>query len=416
MITGKGTWKGSVEVGKALREVNPPLRRNKVLDGNSGRYSSMLVVDRAAVTALNPSGGTVLSGCPLDVEHWEITAMSKTLPPEPATGGQRSSSGLKEELTTTSNSVITAVLVTRGGDPACLAIERVAEVANVDIMAANDKRGEKPKGGHSVLRLVKVDISENPTICNEFGVKSIPTFLVFRGPELVYGGPLGGRKYKLVSRPYRPQILLIEPNFGRQLESEKLLKKMGCDPFLCISVQEATDRVRRFSLAGNQPIVFDLVLISQEVSPEGLRDLSKCLTDFVAEKKTIVAIMASALGEHGKNNLAAVDWTEHYTTEIEKLVSGDFCAAARCGILSPLKSLAIEKLLDMREDTSHSSVNELGLTPETLISRLNEIKEGKVKAPANMIRSSGSSTKPYLGIRMSAEDTKLRGGKKLVPI
>lgn len=421
LITSKGTWKGSVEIGKALKEINPPLRRNRVLDGNSGRYSSMLVVNRGAVTPLNPSGGTVLSGIPLKIREWEVTAMSVKAGPATTSSSSRhgSRTGLKDELTTTSNSVITAVLVIRGGDPACLAIERVVEIANAEIEAAT--ANYTPSTSKSTVRskqvnLVKIDISANPTIAEEFGIKSLPTFLIFRGAELLYGGPLGGRKFKLVSRPYKPQILLVEPNFGIQLQSEKMLKKMGCDPFLCLTVQQATDRVRRFSMSGNQTVVFDLVLISQDAPHDGLSDLSKCLTEFVAEKKTVVAVMASALGEHGKRNLSAVDWSAHYTTQLNKIVEPELCGAASYGILCPLKSIAVEKLLDLRGSAELSAAPELGLTPATLIARLNEFREDKVKPSVNRIRKSGGETRPYLGIKMSAEDTRLRDGKKLVPV
>lgn len=414
-MTSKGTWKGSVEIGKALKGINPPLRRNRVLDGNSGRYSNMLVVNKSAVTALNPSGGTVLSGKPLLSRQWEVTAMTKPSPVA-SVGVSSGSFGLKEDLSSTSTSVVTAILVTRGGDPACLAIERVAEVAN-DILASEvpEPTSTKSSGGHKEVHLVKIDISDNPTIANEFGIKAFPTFLVFRGPELVYGGPLGGRKFKLASRPYRPQILLIEPNFGLQLQSEKMLKKMGCDPFLCLNAQQATDRIRRFSLSGTQTMTFDLVLVSQDVTNDGLRDLTKCLRDFVAEKKTIVAIMASALGEHGKHNLISVDWSDHYTTDLIKLVSPELCAAASHGILCPLKSIAIEKLLDFREGASASAVPELGLTPQNLLTRLHEFKDSKPTV-SRVQSKTGGGTQPYLGIKMSAEDTKLRGGKALVPL
>jgi hypothetical protein len=421
LLSGKGTWKGSLEIGKALKGINPPLRRNRVLDGNSGRYSNMLVADKRQVTALNPSGGAVLSGTPLRARQWEVTAMSATTPASnpastSASAAASGSSGLKQDLSTTANSVLTAVLVTRGGNVECLACERVAEVANNEINIMNAK--PDTKGGKKEVRLVKVDISENPSICKEFGIKSIPTFLIFRGPELIYGGPLGGRRFKVASRPYRPQILLIEPNFGQQIQSEKMLKKMGCDPFLCLTAQQASDRVRRFSLTGDQSIVFDLVLISQEVPVEGLRDLTKCLTDFVSEKKTIAAIMASALGEHGKHNLSAVDWSSHYTTEVNKLVSPELAAAASCAIVCPLKSISIEKLLDLRGNGAHSELPELGLTPDTLVQRLNEFKEGTVKGSGvqRVQCATGGGTQPYLGIKMSAEDTKLRGGKRLVPL
>lgn len=414
LMTGKGTWKGSVEIGKALKGINPPLRRNRVLDGNSGRYSSMLVVNKAAVTPLNPSGGTVLSGTPLHAREWEATIMSKV---GPASGVRHGHAGLKEELATMSNGVITAVLITRGGDPACLAIERVAEIANDEVEASNSQPiSSKSSAAAKQLHLVKVDIAANPTITEEFGIKSLPTFLIFRGPELIYGGPLGGRKFKLVSRPYRPQILLVEPNFGIQLQSEKMLKKMGCDPFLCLTVAQATERVRRFSMGDSSAaVVFDLVLISQEIPHDGLRDLTKCLTDFVAEKKTVVALMASALGEHGKHNLSEVDWSNHYTTELNKLVAPELCGAASCAILCPLKSIAIEKLLELRGSSSHSDMPELGLTPTTLISRLNEFREDSVKPSMSRVQRGGGETQPYLGIKMSAEDTRLRGGKKLVP-
>ena len=45
-----------MEVRSALREMNPPLARSGILKANSGRYSTALVVDKAAVTADNPTG------------------------------------------------------------------------------------------------------------------------------------------------------------------------------------------------------------------------------------------------------------------------------------------------------------------------------------------------------------------------
>ncbi len=392
-----------MEIRNTLRETNPPLRRNRVLDGNSGRYSSMLVVDRSQVTPDNPCGGSVLRGVPLHARVWDADSSL-------CSSQLRGRPSLKSELQSSTPSVISAVFVTRGGDPACFALERVVELANEHIEEMN-KAASGP--GAKLVHLHKVDIADNYGILQEYGIKSVPSFLVFRGSELVYAGPLGGRKFKLVSRPYRPQILLIEPDFSAQVDSEKLLKKLGADPFLCLSIQQAIERVRRFSLAGENQIIFDLVLISSKVSSEGISDLAKCLSDFTKDKKTIIAGLVSVLGESGRANLDAVDWSNHYTTDVQRVLRPELCSSISVAIITPIKAIGIERLLGMRNSSRLPEENsEFGLTPDTLITRLDEIKDGK-----GMNRSIGATAggKSYVGIKLSAEDARLKGGKKLVP-
>jgi hypothetical protein len=95
------------------------------------------------------------------------------------------------------------------------------------------------------------------------GVKELPTFLMYLSGKLVYAGTIGGRKVKMNFTSSRPLVLIIESNFKSQILMEKVLKKFGCDIFMCMTSSEAVDRVNQ---VGNGLIetVFDLVLISED--------------------------------------------------------------------------------------------------------------------------------------------------------
>jgi hypothetical protein len=347
----------------------------------------MLVVNKDRVTPENPSGGAELIGLTLSPRVWLSDDRRR---------------GLKDEIRSGSPNSVTAALLVEENNPESIAMERVAEVANLNLQTTNAVKTNKQ------INLVRLSISENPTFMAQFGIKSVPTFVVFKGAELAYAGPLGGRKAKVESKPKRLQVLLIEPNFKAQVRAEKLLKGIHCDTFLCMSVSEGVQRLRQMSLQSNNQFSFDIVLISEELDFTSVSDLLKSLNENVTKGKTVVSIMVAP----SEANLKAVDWTSHVSTDVSKVVSNSLLTGVRHAILHPVKAAAVERLSGLLSRPEGSGGSELGLTPETLLARIIEVSEGSVSqdGPSKL----GPGCEAYVGIRLPAEDLRLSTGEKLV--
>lgn len=438
LVDDKGRWKGEVEVRSTLREMNPPLARSAILKANSGRYSLALVVDKTAVTADNPTGMVVPVGLPLASVYWrhfkaEIGAMVSN-PSAP----------------------LTVILLLRNGDARGHAFERVAEIAN--LMADNERSScmksaastrratSAPASGEGAgssgmksggvgssgaaeelkyvvdkastagLRMLRMDVCENNEIVSELGVKSLPTFLFFKGPNLAYAGPVGGKKVKLTISS-KPQILIIEPDFKMQVQIEKSLRKNGYDTFLCLTVAEAMDRIHQFSGIGDTAsIVFDVVLVAEDVSSMDLSVLAQRLAENVKSRRTVIAALVSVLGPRGKHNLEAVSWHHHFSNEVSTLLPVPLSNIAQAVIQKPVKPISVEKLLSMR----HVPPEDLnfGLTPETLLNKVKKVYDDLLGKSAPMMSHftatgaaalASTQSSQYVGIRLSAEDVRMRG-------
>mmetsp|Transcript_10906 Transcript_10906/g.16621 ORF Transcript_10906/g.16621 Transcript_10906/m.16621 type:complete len:700 (+) Transcript_10906:130-2229(+) len=403
LMTSDGEWKDSLSVRTVLREENPPLSRSSTVLKASGRYSSMLVVDPAAVTSDNPTGMIEIQGLPLQGVKWDV--LKSSLAAAPASP----------------NSPLTVVLVMRGGDPISCSYLRITELYNRSITEQGgtkrntssttvSRAGSRPASGkatdQSIPQLYKIDVSENNRITKDLGIKSIPTFLMFNGKNLVYAGSVGGKKVKLDST-HKPQILLVESNVKHQIPAEKTLRRMGCDAFLCLGVSEAVNRVQQMTkptpdASGRtaDPVVFDIVLISEDVGAENISLLQKALSEFTKENRTVVAMLISVLGEYGRSNLNAANWESGCTSDVAAFMRPDLATLCSVAIQKPIKPMSIEKLLSMRV-VPDADAN-FGLTPDSLRMKVNKVY--------NDVKSGQSKPIDYVGIRMSAHDTRMRGG------
>jgi hypothetical protein len=239
LMTEKGKWKNEQQVLTSLREMNPPLKRSATLRANSGRYSSSMVVNASLVSADNPTGMVVPLGIPLETVTW---------------------SKLKEQNSYEGNGEkgpLTVALVLRTGDPRGCIIERIAAVVNMELRNQENDKND--------VRMIRIDVGENSDILKDIGIKELPTFLMYLSGKLVYAGPIGGRKVKTSSASSRPQILIIESDFKSQISMEKVLKKFGCDIFMCMTSSEAAERVNQVNNGLNET-VFDLILISEDLT------------------------------------------------------------------------------------------------------------------------------------------------------
>jgi hypothetical protein len=400
-MTEDGKWKDSAAVRTTIRADNPPLPRTSKVLKASGRYSSMLVVDPAAVTSDNPTGMIETQGLALPSVNWQ--RMKSELP-------------VGSVLTT---DPLTVALVMRGGDPTSCSYLRITELVNKDLNEGNHHGSGSGNGSQSrpssakpagprcgKPNLIKIDVSENNSIITDLGIKSVPTFLMFHGARLVYGGPIGGRKVKL-DTTHKPQILLVESNFRDQMSAEKTLRRMGCDAFLCLSVSEAVSRIQTMckktqdaSRNSREPVLFDVVLISEDVPAESMNVLQKELAEYIKSKRTSVAMLVSVLGEHGRNNLQAVKWEHAWTNDVSAFNRPAFTALCSSVIQKPIKPMAIEQLLSQRE-ILHTDAN-FGLTRDTLMSKIKMVQNEVLNCQAKDIK--------HVGIRMSAHDTRMRGG------
>lgn len=363
----------------------------------------MLVVDPTAVTSDNPTGMIELGGIPLPHVRWET---------------------LKSTLQNEDGNKFTVVLALRPGDPICCSYLRVAEIVNRCYHETKTQemppitRPDNASRPNSALtrklppRLVQIDISENSDLIHEFGIKTLPMFLIFHGPNLVYAGLMGGKRVKLATTSHKPQVLLIESNFKDQIVCEKTLRKVGCEPFLTLTISEAIHRMQQLAnptpdpATGRvpDPVTFDLILISESVETQNIVQLKKILMDINSNNRTIVAMLVSVLGEYGQANLRAVNWEGGCSTDVSAFMNRELNQVCSIALQKPIKQISIERVLAMR--TLPQSESNFGITPETL--------EAKIRQVQNEILNGKNRPKiDYIGIRLSAQDTKMRNGRDL---
>lgn len=257
--------------------------------------------------------------------------------------------------------------------------------------------------------MVQIDVSQNSAVVTELGIKTLPLFLMFQGQNLVYGGSIGGRKIKLDSS-HKPQVLLIESNFKDQITCEKTLRKVGCEPFLCLSFAEAVNRIQQLSNPSPDrsgrlpdPVIFDLILISEEIESDNLMLLRKVLKDVTKDNRTIVALLVSVLGEFGRANLNAVRWDSGCSSEVTSFSRRDLSDVCSVAIQKPIKQHSIEKLLTMR--TLPQNESNFGATPDSLEAKIQRIQSEALNGTRPPIE--------YIGIRLASQDTKMRNGRDL---
>lgn len=406
--------KSELEIRQTIMEMNPPLRRSGMLRAASGRYSSMLVVDKSRVTAQNPTGMVVTQGLPLEhVRCW--TEFQREIRTNSGAGGVK----------------VIVVLLLRTGDPQCVAYQRVVEVAHRTVH--EQYAGAASSSGPCPYRMVQVDISDegHSKIMNELGIKSLPLLLMYRAingasAQLSYAGLLGGRKVKAKAEAKRPQVLLIEPNASDQIAMEKTLRLMGCDTFLCLSVSEALQRIRTMCPpsvpapgAGvhSPSLIFDLVLVAADFSADmetvgashqqtnDVVALSKRLDEFVKAKRTVISLMvpiAPRVANGSPRGQRTVPWTNpggYYEGNVSSYVASCYSSLTNTMLQKPIKPMGVDHVLQQR--VAGESDEMLGLTEASLLAKMQKVADDA----SGMI--SGNAAK--IGIRLSAEDIKIQG-------
>lgn len=146
---------------------------------------------------------------------------------------------------------VVVVLCVRGDDPMCHRVEHAADLTNCFLLHGSglvpsvnpDKCGTRkldPKStpeaeaegrrGHAgreggqqeaaaradsnMYQMVRVDCAEHQGTADSYGVRSFPSFLMFRGGRLAWTGTLGGSPVKAASpdsAAARKRVLLVEP-------------------------------------------------------------------------------------------------------------------------------------------------------------------------------------------------------------
>lgn len=373
LVDHKGNWKNDTAVHEELLALNPVLKRTNVLKCNSGRYSRLATIDPNNVTHSNPTGMVVPIGDPISTLKWK---------------------DLKEEnrlAASTAGTELTVAVVGRVGQPDYMALLRIADFVNLQMKDMPEMTG---------VRVVRVDAGEDTSIIREMNLKYLPTFLAFKKGNCIYSGQFGGQKVQSFALSASPKVLIVEPNFKRQMAMEKTLKKMNCDVFLCLSAGEALLRLRVLTRPGSGQVIPDIVLISHELGVSQAQDLGalgKQLEQFTSIRRTVVAATVDVLGAQGHANIKATTWSKSASSnEVGALLQQPLVNYAKILIQKPIKQKSIEELISMRKLSDGGAY--LGMTPENFILKLKELKE---RVPV-------ASAEPEL-MRLTVEDTHIGG-------
>ena len=202
---------------------------------------------------------------------------------------------------------------------------------------------------------------------------------MWSGGNLSYIGQAGGNKVRL-GPSHRPKVLLIEPSYKFQLNTEKLLKKASCDSFLCLSVSAALDSLQKLMTTNAADNAFDLILVAEEVIESQASELSilrgKIAGD-VESGKTIVAAMLSTTPQ----NLKTFSWNDIGLSEDVGNIPGGSRLFHRVS-QKPMKSTGILELLNQRQYMRDDLYVQMGLTPESFITKINAVREGAISGGA----------------------------------
>ena len=238
-------WETELEVRLRLRGENPVLRRTKVLKAASGRYS---------VDAVVCNKSTVMRPLPL-LTHATFAATVAAAP---------------------ANQLVVVVCL-RDDDQLCVRIGQLMEVvhgklyqgklpAPFECQAALGKKAGRG-GGHGELdaaaeaalpaRLYKFAMTESRYVVREFGVHSIPAYLMFVGGKLVRARSMGARAVRLQQDRTLPRVLLVEPGFKHQVACERWLRRLGYQWELAMTAAQGEGYAQRRAAEGSAcPLVW----------------------------------------------------------------------------------------------------------------------------------------------------------------
>eukprot|EP01041_Mallomonas_annulata_P002371 gene2371-4603_t len=414
LMNRTGGWKDEMEIRTSLREVNPPLQRSSVLATASGRYSNMLVVNRSRVSANNPQGCVEVPGLSLESMGWNE---------------------VKDDLSLASsnptNSAIFVILLYRSGDPKGLYCDHVAQIVNqrlqdekttassrtatsVTPLTANNATASaritsnnNTSNINNKFRMIKVDVSENNNAVKELGIKNLPTFVMKQGNTLMYAGLIGGKKLKSnFSTAPKVQVLLVEPIFQHQIDTEKALRKAGCEVFLCLTAAEAMERVQSLS-STEYGLPYSLVLISDAIQTADVANLGQRLATYVKSGQVIVCALATVREDSGSDAAVAVAWDHHCTDDVSLVVAAPLSTVATVAMRKPVRFISVERLL-VRLKKPTGLVISGGLTPDTLYDKMLSVHAEATGKPIGQRTVVSNS---YVGIRLASEDGQFRGRK-----
>lgn len=344
----KAHWNlNALEMRQKLMEQNPLLKRSAILCDASGRYAEDIVVPGGAATATNPTGKRESGRATLSVV---------------APGDLRR---FVDERC--SPHQVVCVACVRQDDRVCRKAEAVAESVNGAILrgefgAPAGTDGRAATDADAKYRMVKVEMSASRDVVEAYGIRALPTFLMFYQAQLVYRGQLGGEAIRVASEFNAVRVLYVEPNFKDQIWSEKMLKKMRFSWELAMSASEAASRKQaaerdsaESSGRGGAPRpTYDLVLVSSSLPPEDLAALERLFRrggrgGAPGGRDVLVCGLASLSGDDGAAAMTRADWRgkrRGITTDVDIILPPHVAAVADVAITKPLKANALDDLLD----------------------------------------------------------------------
>jgi hypothetical protein len=176
---------------------------------------------------------------------------------------------------------------------------------------------------------------------------------------------------------------------------EKMLKRNGCDTFLCLNVQEAVERIRQSS--NTEPVVFDLVLISESIISADLCLLLHQLTEYINSKRTIICGMVAHTISFNQK------WTNDGFSNDNSNLTIPLSKIAQAALQQPIRPSAIDKALLLQNKKSHHDSDMSGVNKDVLIAKMKNVRSAANTSKSQSIKS--------VGIRLSVEDLNMLGVK-----
>lgn len=121
--------------------------------------------------------------------------------------------------------------------------KKLVESAHAELA---QRYGDKDRYPYLPFRFVTIELSEDRSFAQKYGIKEVPFCLMFSGGSLCYQEKLGGMKsVQRDTYTSRPRVLLLEPTPGRQLKIERALKRAGFSSDLAIDASVAAQFATR---------------------------------------------------------------------------------------------------------------------------------------------------------------------------
>lgn len=338
-----GPWTlNHVELRHHLMKQNPLLQRSKVLAAASGRYAEDVVVPGGPVSASNPTG-----------KHEAHRRPLPSVAPADLARRARAHQGLL------------CVACVRSDDKMSTSALAVAETVNYDNTTPD-------------VAVVKCETTVSTHLADEWGVRFVPTFLIFFHGRLVYRGQLGGRRVSVQTRRPTVRVLYVEPNFKNQLHAEKILKAHR--RFTWELALDAGQAVRAKRAADAQGIAYDAVLVGAELSA----DDCVVLQHLFSVNTAVVCGLAALSGQDGAKTLCDAAWTGNHSGlsfDVGLLLPSPLSAMTRLALTTPLKASALDDLADYvlgPSSETNAQPGQLphikGLTPASLVAQMTEAR------------------------------------------